>query len=846
MQPPASSFPPQPGSFGTVVSQATVPPGPPLVIEGSSSLAGNYSFSGKVQQNQTDLSHRTNVRADGLGAMNSAQTFMQSGSQSAHPHPSPNMPMWMPSAPTFQVPTGISKTPIIASTSPSTSTILSSSADSSAHIRTFMPPAPVSVIYNPSIQHNFPPPSPQEVWLQPQQNNGLARPPFSPYAARSGPYSMPSCGVSYPDIQPPGVGVSPPISAVGVPAADGQPVGSGQAELPSGIDAKEQQDAWTAHRTETSTVYYYNAVTGKSTYEKPPGFKLESDRATLQTTPVSWEKLTGTDWTLVTTNDGKKYYYNSTTQLSSWQIPSDVIELKKQQDADALKAQSVLVPSVDMNKGVDLVILSTPAANTGGRDATSVRPAGASTSSSALDLIKKKLQDSGIPDSTSHGAALSITVSLELNGSKPTDAPSRDPQMEKNKDKRKDTNGDVDTSNSSSDSEDEDGGPTKEECILQFKEMLKEKGVAPFSKWEKELPKIVFDPRFKAVPNHDARRAIFEHYVRTRAEEERKEKRAAQKAAVEGFKQLLEEAKEEIDHKTDFQTFKRRWGDDPRFLALDKKDRETLLNERVLPLKRSAQERAQAERAAIVSNFKSMLQDRTDITSSSRWSKVKDSFKSDPRYKSIKHDDREKLFDEYVAELKAAEEETMRKAKAKQDEEEKLRERERSLCKRKEREEQEVERVRRKAHRKEAIESYQALLVETIKDPQASWTESKPKLEKDPQERAANPHLDKSDLEKLFREHVKTLYERCMVEFKGLLADVITEEAAAAGQETEGKKTVVTSWSTAKQVLKNDPRYNKMPRKERETLWRQHAEGIMRKLKKSSQVEVDGRRTHAR
>lgn len=31
--------------------------------------------------------------------------------------------------------------------------------------------------------------------------------------------------------------------------------------------------------------------------------------------------------------------------------------------------------------------------------------------------------------------------------------------------------------------------------ILQ--EMLKERGVAPFSKWEKELPKIVFDPRFK-------------------------------------------------------------------------------------------------------------------------------------------------------------------------------------------------------------------------------------------------------------------------------------------------------------------------------------------------------------
>lgn len=81
------------------------------------------------------------------------------------------------------------------------------------------------------------------------------------------------------------------------------------------------------------------------------------------------------------------------------------------------------------------------------------------------------------------------------------------------------------------------------------------------------------------------------------------------------------------------------------------------------------------------------------------------------------------------------------------------------MRKRKEREEQEMERVKIKVRRKEAISSYQALLVETIKDPQASWTVSKPKLEKDPQGRATNPDLDPSDTEKLFREHVKMLFE---------------------------------------------------------------------------------------
>lgn len=48
----------------------------------------------------------------------------------------------------------------------------------------------------------------------------------------------------------------------------------------------------------------------------------------------------------------------------------------------------------------------------------------------------------------------------------------------------------------------------------------------------------------QAVPTNEARRAIFERYVRTRADEERKEKKAALRAAIEGFKQLLEEASE--------------------------------------------------------------------------------------------------------------------------------------------------------------------------------------------------------------------------------------------------------------------------------------------------------------
>ncbi|KAJ6772425.1 TRANSCRIPTION ELONGATION REGULATOR-like protein [Salix koriyanagi] len=437
-------------------------------------------------------------------------------------------------------------------------------------------------------------------------------------------------------------------------------------------------------------------------------------------------------------------------ELSSWQIPSEVTELRKNQEADVSKGNAMSVSQLNAltEKGSAPITLSAPAANTGGRDATALRVASMPGASSALDLIKKKLQEFGAPAISASVSVSSGAATSESNGSRVVEAAAKGLPSEISKDKLKDANGDGNVSDSSTDSEDEDDGPSKEECIIQFKEMLKERGVAPFSKWEKELPKLVFDPRFKAIPSHSARRSLFEHYVKTRAEEKRKEKRAAQKAAVEGFKQLLEEASEDIDHNTDYQTFRKKWGNDPRFEALDRKDREHLLNERIHLLKKAAQEKAQAERADAASSFKSMLRDKGDITVSSRWSRVKDSLRNDPRYKSAKHEDREVFFNEYLFELKAAEE-AERDARGKTEEQllstsvqDKLKERERELRKRKEREEQEMDRVRVKVRRKEAVASFQALLVETLKDPQASWTESKPKLEKDPQRRATNPDLD--------------------------------------------------------------------------------------------------------
>lgn len=847
----------------------------------SAGLPDGQQFQSKSNTSAADV----NILSSALSIPHSAPLPLQSSSSSIMSASSTanlvSETPWMRAGQAFPVPARISGTlgmpappGILQSVSSSSNPIVPYAvvdSSSSAVVRPVMPTAPI--LSNSAVQqqtyHTYPAlPAmalpPQSLWLRPPQMGGLPRLPFLSYpSVVPGPFPFPAHGlplpsVPLPDSHPPGVTPVGSSGAILTSAVDSahpllcssgmhpelSPPGIGNnkhvngAGIKDGFAVNEQSDSWTTHKTDTGVVYYYNALTGASTYEKPSGFKEESDKVTIEPIPVSWEKLAGTDWALVTTNDGNKYYYNTKTLLSSWQIPTEVMELKKKQGGEILNEHMMLVPDTNVlpEKGSAPISLSASAIVTGGRDATPFRSSAAPGSSSALDLVKKKLQDSGAPDTSSAVPATSGLAVSELNGVRAVEATVRCLQSENSKDKLNDAIRDGNISDSSSESEDADGGPTKEQCIIQFKEMLKDRGVAPFSKWEKELPKIVFDSRFKAIPSHSARRSLFDHYVKTRAEEERKEKRAAQKAAVEIFKKLLEEASEDIDHNTDYQTFRKKWGNDPRFEVLDRKDRELLLNERVLPLKRAAEEKAQAIRAAVASNFKSMLRDKGDITATTRWSRVKDSLRNDSRYKSVKHDDREVLFNEYISELKTAEVEAVRETNVKREEQEKLKERERELRKRKKREEQEMEWVRVKVRRKEAVASYQALLVEAIRDPQASWTESKPKLEKDPQGRATNPDLDLSDIEKLFREHVKLLHERCVQDFRDLLAEVLS-----GGQKSEDGKTVLNSWSTAKRLLKPDPRYHKMPRKEREPLWRRYGEEMQRRQKLADDTQAKTR-----
>ncbi|NXK66708.1 TCRGL protein, partial [Sylvietta virens] len=130
--------------------------------------------------------------------------------------------------------------------------------------------------------------------------------------------------------------------------------------------------------------------------------------------------------------------------------------------------------------------------------------------------------------------------------------------------------------------------PPLEERITHFRDMLLERGVSAFSTWEKELHKMVFDPRYLLL-NPEERKQIFEQFVKTRVREEYKEKKNKLLLAKEEFKKLLEESK--LSPRTTFKEFAEKHGRDQRFrLVQKKKDQEHFFNQFILVLKKRDKE----------------------------------------------------------------------------------------------------------------------------------------------------------------------------------------------------------------------------------------------------------------
>ncbi|MXQ94367.1 hypothetical protein E5288_WYG001210 [Bos mutus] len=269
---------------------------------------------------------------------------------------------------------------------------------------------------------------------------------------------------------------------------------------------------------------------GEGEDKEPPSILVASeDGAPKGTRPVASTPVPGSPWCVVWTGDDRVFFFNPTMQLSVWEKPMDL-----------------------RNRG---------------------------------DLNR-------IIEDPPHKRKLEAAATEPSDGSSSEDS-REDPDV---KTKRNRTEGHV--SPSAEEAERQDVGAKTplpqillplEERATHFRDMLLERGVSAFSTWEKELHKIVFDPRYLLLNSEERKQVRWNRSKGWTLLENRSPEMQEWVAAKEEFKKLLEESK--LSPRTTFKEFAEKYGRDQRFRLVQKrKDQEHFFNQFILILKKRDKE----------------------------------------------------------------------------------------------------------------------------------------------------------------------------------------------------------------------------------------------------------------
>uniref|UniRef100_A0A8C7CH50 Transcription elongation regulator 1 n=1 Tax=Oncorhynchus kisutch TaxID=8019 RepID=A0A8C7CH50_ONCKI len=553
-----------------------------------------------------------------------------------------------------------------------------------------------------------------------------------------------------------------------------------------------QLPEWSEYKTADGKTYYYNNRTLESTWDKPQELRekereaekakerqqaleeeamemedeepkieppnemkeevkeeemTEEEKTAQKAKPVATNPIPGTPWCIVWTGDERVFYYNPTTRLSMWDRPDE------------------LVGRADVDKNIQ-----EPPHKRGLEDATKKL--------AVLSIIVP----SGISKEELEAAA------EEALEDEPVKAKKRKAQhrVMKEADSEKEAAMEAELKAAR-----ERAIVPLESRMTQFRDMLLKRGVSAFSTWEKELHKIVFDPRYLLL-NPKERKQVFDQYVKTRAEEERKEKKNKLMQSKDEFRKMMEDAK--LTARTTFSEFASKHAKDQRFKAIEKmKDREAIFIEFMTSLKKKEKEDSKNRGEKVKQDFFELLGDH-HLDGGQRWSKVKDKLEGDPRYKAVESSNtREELYKQYVDKqakhMDSDKEKEMERAARI---EASLREREREVQKARSEQTKEIDREREQHKREEAIQHFRALMSDMVRSSDASWSDTRRNLRKDHRWESASL-LERDDKEKLFNEHVEMLSKKKKENFRQLLDETVMI-------------TLTTTWKEMKKIIKEDPR----------------------------------------
>ncbi|TRM67559.1 hypothetical protein BD626DRAFT_479148 [Schizophyllum amplum] len=544
----------------------------------------------------------------------------------------------------------------------------------------------------------------------------------------------------------------------------------------SGIPLPPLPPNWTEHIGPGGTKYYYNALNQESTYIRPlpafpvtpaPQVGLPKDK------PLTKTPIPGTDWIRVKTTQGKTFYTNKAKKASVWTVPEEIKDAVAALDAgEAQGGNSAQKRGATDEQKREIKRLKAEVQDATKRKAVD-EPVGELlvTKKAKVDEEDEEEEDSESEEEEEEWqreAAAQLAKEAEEE-QKRREEEERQAKWAAEAEARKAKEAQLRMP--------EHVDLSMEEAKALFKTLLREKDVNPLHPWDLSLPLFVNDPRYVLLSSVSARKDAFDEYCRERARELRQSQVKKEKIAAnpkEEFDRLLRD--EVKSTRTSWTDFRRTWKKDRRFYGWgrDDREREKRFRDYLKELgeaKRKAAQKAEAD-------FIALLREKANVQPDSAWKDIKRNLYDDPRYDTVGSSSlREELFNTFKKSRTAAaaepgeyekeeedvqmeeavdEEELARRKKDKK--ERAVREREEKVRADRQRTEANIARSRQGLTQEKGETQFKVLLVDAIRDPQATWESSLLELQKDPRF-TASPLPPNQQLH-LFHAHMKHLRDR--------------------------------------------------------------------------------------
>lgn len=372
------------------------------------------------------------------------------------------------------------------------------------------------------------------------------------------------------------------------------------------------QTDWIEHTSPAGRKYYYNKKTKQSTWQKPFELMTVTERADAST-----------DWKEFTSSDGRTYYYNKATKQSKWEMPAE-LKLAREEakrklapgtQSESLPSSSTSLVPVNEPDGADI-----SSSTSQGPTSSPVPAAPLNASGDTESAVVAESEEISVPVPTSTLVAVVLDTSMD-------DAEQTVVQQ---------------SNEVAADAIDDGTTPMIDSKKSTIQDVPWSAGVSVQDKEAKNIE----------VSAEGAETLVEEKL--TNSEPSPYATKLEAKAA---FNALLENAN--IGSDWTWERAMRIIINDKRYGALKTLgERKEAFNEFVGQRKKQDAEGRRFQQKKARDNFKQMLEECRELTSSSRWSKVVTLFEEDERFKAIERDkDRKDIFESFIVELEKKERE---------------------------------------------------------------------------------------------------------------------------------------------------------------------------------------------